>query len=1275
MPKVEIELDNGIKKVVEFDNGFTDDDIDEVRNQLSSQYQPSRPIQAEQPEQPTLIQGGVSKNVQYQEEHPIKEAVRGAGREIARSVLPEKAENWFVGSKEEENLLKEYGNTGVKNYDQLTNEYQNGQISKQEYIDGINLRNQLDNAIANDEYRQERNKNLGKGIVDIGTGFIPVGAGAKITAKGAQLLKPALGKTVSKAVAQGTVGGALGGAAMGLGEGLIDRDINPATQSLLYGGIGGLTGGALGGIGGNIANKVRAKEIAKRKATPRYERMSEEQLNNATTPASNYGVADIDSARNQEIAQQINDRVQAEQELLNEYKQVHSDLNKKYGSIEKLKKQASKDNAENAQYGATTDAMRDYQNLVAYENELANARYVNNPYKIASTGDRVVNENAIQNSVKGNKTKPIEQPINVENEIPETIIPEGTAQRGGLKTVRKYLGDDVANSATDTTYAVRGKAVNKAEFENLTAEQQQKLINDADDLSDLATYAKAQHINNEIENGNIPVSTINRWLKGGTEKGQALQSQKFLAPDTTEGAIVTLQSEIIKSQPKHVQKIVNNSDEIINSIKNISKELTPEQRQKQIDKLLQPYETRKVARKTLVENILKLEDLGGLDADNFYKLISKKYKITEITPNDVSKLKELTANIRNAGTDREKIVAEQLLAKEINKKLPADWAKKERTYRTINMLLSPKSRSKDIFSSVLYQGERAIDEAFAQIPALVREKFTGIKTRSGLQPKAWLKGAKRGLKEVGEDVRLGINTGRSGEGSRFDLTQFPQFEGVPVLDQLEKALGYTIKAIDRPLYEGAFESSLANQMKARGLTEPTEEMIEQAVKEAKEAVFQGDSLANNISVNLRNQLDKATGSLQLGQRFAPFITTVSNLATEGVKSSPFGLLNSNLYKPAKTIGQMRDKDLLLGKVLKGAALYAPLGAYLANNQDKTNIGDLGSLNMTDDVTGLPVQGIAVGDKAFSLANMPQATIPVSIYKSLFSEGTPTNRLSNAVLQAGSALTDLPAFTGIGSLVKGGADIARAMGKQDEQATQDAINRLAKQTVTNFVSQEVPLGGALGNIRNAFDPNRRELMVEGLLPYVGNRIKNRLPFVSETLPLKYNVLGDVSKNTNIENDFARFLGETIDPVNIRNYNPKPIEMKELEQLQKYAQENDISGASNLALKMPKRQVEIDGQKVMLDNETYSLYSQTLNSAIYDGISNVMNSEYYENLPEEEKIKLVRNIQKYAKEKVDEELLGIAPKQKKPKLPSVVNRIRAKNNKVSKELAKGIVYGQI
>ena len=197
-------------------------------------------------------------------EHPIREGLLNVGHNIARALLPKKAENWFIGSKEDEEFLKTYNDSNVPTFEQLRADYDSGAISKDEFIKGLELRGKLNNLTYDKEYRDVRNKNIGKGIVDIGSAAIPVGGGVKLATKGVQLLRPLVGRRAAQFIARGAIGGAEAGALHGAGYSLVDEDVNPVTQiagDTLGWGTAGALGGGLIGAGNKVFRNIKAKNL------------------------------------------------------------------------------------------------------------------------------------------------------------------------------------------------------------------------------------------------------------------------------------------------------------------------------------------------------------------------------------------------------------------------------------------------------------------------------------------------------------------------------------------------------------------------------------------------------------------------------------------------------------------------------------------------------------------------------------------------------------------------------------------------------------------------------------------------------------------------------------------------------------------------------------------------------------------------------------------------------------------------------------------------------
>ena len=840
-----------------------------------------------------------------------------------------------------------------------------------------------------------------------------------------------------------------------------------------------------------------------------------------------------------------------------------------------------------------------------------------------------------------------------DNTISEPPISEKVAQEAPKSFNDKKVRQSAQTVLEQTNYdpQIASLIEDNPELKYYNPINLKQKVQDLSKLSNEELSAKALSENNDIdnivsrkillENGlknkNINYALLDKTITGGTEQAQAFVARKIMNIGTPEGALIATRKAIIDTLPKKTQDVLKNGGKIAKKI------LSNEEK---ASKILDKYGIQGKNQKIILNKLEKLNKLGQLNEETVYTALCDGYKVKNLSDAQIAEITRLSENIANATTDREKIIAEQLFWKNVNKIAPNFWKKvsqADQTYRTMNMLLSPKSRMKDLVGTALYQGERVLDELAAQGVSLI-SRGLGYKTRAlGLDNAAWREGFKRGIKEVLEDVKLGINTGRSGEGSRYDLGNYPSFENVPVLKQLEQGLNFSIKGIDRPFYEAAYEASLANQMRAAGVTEPTQEMIEQAVLEGKQAVFQRNGALSKAGMSFRDTLNNIAPNLNLGQRFIPFLQTVANLTQEGINATPL-TAPQNIYKYAKAlnsgdIGAIRDAELSLGKNIKGALLYGPLGFLAAQNPDKNNIGKLqNAFDVESEVTGEPEQSFQLGNQYYSIANLPQTSIPIALYKALLTQGTPLQKVGGATGSVLDAFASLPANQTLGTLVRGSGDIYEAATQAEEGKDIDAglqeASKVGKQLVSNLLTQYITLGGTLGNIRNIVDKNKRELSSDSFLGYVGNRLKNRIPFASKTLPPKYDVTGEEVLNNNIENDTLRSVSELIDPFNIRNVKPTPKVMQYLDALTDFAKENDVTGKTTLQLQKAKKYIgKKKATRINLTGEQYAEYSKNLQTALYEMKNDLINDINFTSLPEEEQIKVIRKMQKQIKDEVE------------------------------------------
>lgn len=629
-------------------------------------------------------------------------------------------------------------------------------------------------------------------------------------------------------------------------------------------------------------------------------------------------------------------------------------------------------------------------------------------------------------------------------------------------------------------------------------------------------------------------------------------------------------------------------------------------------------------------------------------------------------------------TGRELEVETAKAMKKVFKVVPKTFAQKLDGYRYINMLLSPQSRIKDFILTAKNASDTAIDESIAGVIDYLRTLGSKDKTRYiSANPfagtKAWLQGAKKGFKEGVEDVRYGINTSRSGEVGRYGLPNTPTFKeanfegglldraktliGNP-LGSAEKLLRYTLQVPDRMFFEARYASSLANQMKARGVTEPTQDMINRAVEEAKRAVFQEDRLVTkrlaeaaqlaDIPIEaLENVIGLPQGTLPSASKgLAPFVKTPTNVIAQGAEGlHGLGSGGLQLSKAGNNPELIREAELLMGRGIRG---LGELGlGYLVGkglwDKIKTNIGEEDYYK--NEITGLQPSSLVIGDKAISLQNM-QNNLPFFTGVGLGQRG-----LGKGFTNTTDIISEMPALKALGDLYninKEANYIAKSEDPDKELLKKGS--RAARSLGANYLTSLIPVGGWLGELRNDIDPYARELYTpdrynEGVLQglgsdaeYLKNRVQNRIPGLSMLLPNRYNSLGQPIMSNNIQNPVARALSQAVN-FGVRNYNEPPAEMEEMQRIQDYAMENDITGKITLKFAKPKRYIGHGKNKTRLTNEQYSELTRLYNGKVYDELQFLMNTPEYQSADEKTQIKWVREVMKEKKQEAEQEISDI------------------------------------
>lgn len=613
-----------------------------------------------------------------------------------------------------------------------------------------------------------------------------------------------------------------------------------------------------------------------------------------------------------------------------------------------------------------------------------------------------------------------------------------------------------------------------------------------------------------------------------------------------------------------------------------------------------------------------------------YNALNPKQQV-ELTPEQTKKIMDLqTKAMSLPDGSREKEVYTALSLKAQEEMIPTSLGDKVRSYRNQSMLLNPKTLGRNILGNMSFASmEKGLTDPIAALIDKGLSKFTGQRTRAMSQFGDYLKGLGRGAKQGVEDVNLGINTRKI--GGRFDTGTRPAFDG-GVLGKTEKALAYGLQVPDRAFYEATYAESLANQMKAKGVKKTTKEMENIAEQEALEAVFQNKGLISDTVNKFRGGLNKLSkeglevagirlsdGSLGLGDMLIPYAQTPANLTQQAINYSPLGAIKGfgNL---AKGNQRQATKDLARSVVGTGG-----IGAGYTLAKEGLLTGDLNPENLSTkdamerrrnlELMGIRPNQIWIGDKGYSYGPFNPVSTMLSAGAKL-AEGGDT---LDATLSAGATLADLPFLSNVNKFHR---DLVyQGMG----DAIKNQAAGLPSQFIPTLSSQTADMFD--DTVKETYDPNTFK---QGL-----NVALNKIPFARDVLPDRIDVVGrpmDKYSSEGMGKLFDAYVNPTF--VNERKDNPVVQELERLYQ---------TTGESKHFLPLADRKININGERKKLKPEHATLRQKALGKSNYGALIDLMNSDYYNRLPDDKRVEEINKIQKQVNQGTTERLFTGSKKQ--------------------------------
>lgn len=736
------------------------------------------------------------------------------------------------------------------------------------------------------------------------------------------------------------------------------------------------------------------------------------------------------------------------------------------------------------------------------------------------------------------------------------------------------------------------------------------------------------------------------------EGGRVIQALAEYSRNTPEGQLRTAQEAIDKIVDK---KVGNGTSEALdNLVSKINKAYIDsngdtEAFSKRVEELLsenlRKYASSKTAKnmssKTIVgkNTILKMiSDGASIEeiADKVYKQ-NGGVKLTIEEQKRIFDYLTEASELTEGSYEQEELLARA--AKIAVGRAPSTLGQKIRSVLYNNMLGNFKTAlSRNAFGNMAYQ---TLEQARQPISAIV-DRGTSLftKKRSALgwntgKAGAYIQGLKKGTVEQLTDMSKHIDTGRSGaKGWEVALANnATTYNDSNVIGKFANGVEYYVRNAmelgDRPFFEANYKQNYIeleqlverygkdNVAGLEGIDEKDLPEVMDMISSvrAADSVFQKHGKMSKGLTDLRNGLGEMSEGIVgvdvLSTAASPFTMTPGNMIERAIEYTPLGFAKNAVETIKEVAGkkgfnQRRFVDEASRSIAGLPILYGTYkmakngqinGGYSTDTDERAAQQEDGFIEYGYNV---PESVPYYGGKTLDTSDLPVIGPMMQAGAVMSEEGvSPTSSL-----QAAEAILG-------GSTTQG---IRRAFGADSgSYSSQDSVIDNLKNTVLSSGSQLVP--SLVRQTAQTTDEYKRDLGEYGTNEYYLNLIKNSLPKLRETLPIKTNVEGKPVLQNQGRPLPAKILENYVLPMNVSEYTPSELNKEASRLLEKTG---EATGFAPKALRKDLRAWDESDEKEYSE-EQFRNYKKNLGELNSTAGTTLTNSDFYKNLSDESKVK--------------------------------------------------------
>ena len=664
------------------------------------------------------------------------------------------------------------------------------------------------------------------------------------------------------------------------------------------------------------------------------------------------------------------------------------------------------------------------------------------------------------------------------------------------------------------------------------------------------------------------------------------------------------------------------------------------------------------------ENIIngKTKAAGSSDLQKAFEKFAKKNKSFEFPPEftknfitEAEKLQDLNLDSREA----KEIMAR--LGKMVNEQIPVKLNEKLQTFLMDNMLGNFRTLiARNAGGNVgLNLAEQTLQRPLAAgIDKLVSLK-TGKRTQAGLSVQGlteYLQGFRKGLVDEITDAKTGLHTARSGENTLEQaITSNRRIFKNKLLNLGDQLVRHGLSVGDRPFYESVYKQTIGDYQRLydRGVMgdviqklspEEFKQYSEVAAKlNALGAVYQQDSTLSNALLQFKRavgQLSEGTIGVDILSQFSmPFVKTPANVIERAIDYSPLGIVR-NSFRTGKEINagafdQNRfvneaSRNILGTALMGGAAGLAAKGAISGAYSDDPdrkqaqkesgmqeyalNLPEVDEKQRQMDISWIPVVG----------SNAVAAAAGYDAYNN--GEGDVVGNLATGLTKGGEALFNQSMFQGLQRLFGTG---------ESYNSDQGIVGNMAS-TVKSGLGQFIP--SLARQSAQVADPYMRDLANSNkdvsfgpMGNYDINSLANNIPYIRQNyLAPKVNTQGELMLENQGRGLPNKILEDMILPGKITEISSGPL----YEESMRLSEANN----SNKAF-LPKANFNaVQQEGAVMSNDEWVDYQQKYYKAMNEGATQLIDSDYYKSLDDQQKEKMLSNAYSDIKSAINSEYTG-------------------------------------